>query len=177
MDRHEFLGNGYVEILDTNYRDRYVIVKICMPCSLFQTVSPQLLIYGLIDDFSVRNPIVTWMPQLTRDRFSIGQIDDSTVNAINTCLKDELMRVSNLFIHMSQFLEDPSDLVPMLPLGVYIEFQYRCSVDKIINILEGVNGIQIIGVSEFQWSLAQVLGSILSMFEKLDKTTNQKLIP
>jgi len=177
MDRQEFLGNGFVELLETNPHDRNVSIKLCMPCNLFQTVTPQLLSHGLIDEFAVRNPIITWMPQLTIERFCVNGLDKETINTVNICLKDEIMRISNLFIHMSNYLHDPSDLVPMLPMGVYIECTYRCSVDKIIKILEGIDSIKVIGVSEFQWAMASVLGYVLDIFSRIDKDRiSQKLL-
>lgn len=161
-------GSACLELCDSI--SRQALVRVCMPCSLFQTVTPQLLGNGTIDELRIKNPISFWIPKLTKERF-IGQaalvegIDIRT----NAAIKEEVERIGKIFAHLQDYLIDPSDLVPILPLGTYITFIYRCKIDNVLSLLEGINSIKVVGVHEFQWALATVLHQALLDFEKITK--------
>jgi hypothetical protein len=167
-DESTFFEYGKVSLLLSDYESRTVSVEISMPCSLFQTVVPQLLAHGQIDYLKIREPIAVWIPQLADDRFSENaRVIKGIGDRINVALKEEASRTIKLFIHLQDHLKDPSDIIPILPLGIYVTFNYKCFVDRIMNILVGIESIPVFGIPEFQWSLASVLNQVLQDFMKV----------
>lgn len=164
-----FFEYGEVNLLLTDFESRYVFVEVCMPNCLFQTVTPHLLPNGLIDNLKVRDPIAIWLPQLSDDRFyEHVRCVDNLSQKMNVAIREEVLRISKLFIHLQSYLINPSDVIPMLPLGVYVTFKYRCPVDNIIKIIEGINSINVFGVNEFQIALAHSLNEALDEFSKVE---------
>ena len=160
-----FFDYGHVNLTLCDSVSRQAMFDICMPCCLFQTVTPHLLNGGYIDDLKIRDPISIWIPKLTVDRFndavrSVQDIDNLT----NNYIKEEIERVGKLYTNLQNYLIDPSDIIPILPLGVYITFFYRCNVDSIPAILEGIESIKVVGIKEFQWSLAVMMRHTLLQF-------------
>jgi hypothetical protein len=173
MENSTFFEHGYVKLVANDYDTRSVSVNICMPCTLLQAISPQLLGAGLLDHFRLHNPVAIWIPQLSDERFSPGVRHDGIAKRLNIALREEIVRTCKLFEHVSQYLIDPTDIIPVLPLGVYVEFTYRCHVDRILGMLEGIDSINIIGIPEFQWSFAGILKECLEDFAKIDQTRSR----
>lgn len=167
MEEFKFFEYGKIKLSLTDFKTRMVVIDISIPCCLFQTVTPQLLHHGWVDNLRIREPMAVWLPKLLDEHFKNDVKGVS--EKVNATLKEEALRTSNLFMHLKDFLNDPSDVVPLLPLGVYLDFSYRCSVDSIINLLQGVNSIMVTGVPEFQWALASALNLVLTDFDKVDK--------
>ena len=61
--------------------------------------------------------------------------------------------VLKLFQELSTITLDRSDLVPMLPLGTYTLFKYRCDINQLPLIDLDLQNVNIIGVSEFRSAL------------------------
>ena len=175
MEEHEFFEYGKIKLLSSDFQSRTASIEITMPCVLFQTVTPHLLGCGILDNFRIRDPIAIWLPKLSQERFTpTAQAFSNISDRINVALREEVVKTAKLFIHLQDYLADPSDAIPMLPLGVYVKFIYRCRVDDILKLLEGIDGIKVVGVPEFQWALAGVLNQVLMDFDKV--TTKKQLV-
>ena len=168
-DETTFFEHGKVELSCIDFSARTAAIEVTMPCSLFQTVTPHLLAAGLIDHPMIHQPLAVWMPQVTSDRFNSLNNSPSAPDQVNLAVHGWLQQLLNIYEKLSTYLKDPSDLIPMLPLGIYIDFRWRCRIDDILKVLEGIQSINVFGVPEFQWALATVLQCALdenSIFEK-----------
>jgi len=154
-----FFDHGKVEILDHEFRTREAQFRITVPCCLFLAATPQLLAHGLIDEFSVHHPVSIWIPSLTQDRFHPAIVEQIPLVAekANAALRQTAERTAQNFEDLIQYMPFPDDLIPTLPLGVYIEFKYRCRVDDVAKILIGMQQTVHHGIAEFRYALAQVL--------------------
>lgn len=170
-DDSKFFESGSVVLELCDVKSRQAGIRVCMPCCLFQTVSPHILGGGTVDELRIMDPISIWVPKLDKSRF-IGPAAsvDGVESQLNVALRAEAERMGKIFVHMSSHLADPSDLIPVLPLGTYITFLFRCRIDNVMKVLEGIDSIPVVGVREFQWSLASVLYKALSEFERADSS-------
>jgi hypothetical protein len=133
-----------------------------MPCCLFQTVVPQLLAAGYIDHPRIHQPIAVWLPQVTQERMNVFGGTQSGADQVNVAVRAWTQQLLNIFERLSTFIKEPSDIIPMLPLGVYVDFRWRCRIADILDVIEGVQAqVHVAGVPEFQWALACVLQCVL----------------
>lgn len=167
VDSAQFFEHGKVVLDDIDPVGRMAIVQVQMPNCLFQAVTPSLLGAGFVDNFRVAEPLATWLPQLSKARLSyVGtQLDQCEVR-INTAVAQQMDAILKTFVKVSEFLLNPADMVPMLPLGVYVAVRFRCRIDDIPKVLEGVQGTPVEGVGEFQWALACVLAQAVTEAER-----------
>ena len=169
MSDNKFFEYGEVILAENDHKTRQACINICMPCYLLQAVTPVLLGNGLIDELKVREPVVVWLPQLSTDRINpsiLQQVPDVNIR-INSTIKNHVNELLKLFQGASSIISNPADLVPCLPLGVYVQFIYRCEIDNIPKLLEGIDKVKVPGVPEFMWSFAHVLKQTLNEFKTL----------
>jgi hypothetical protein len=158
-----FFEDGKVELELFDLKSRQVLVSVQIPNCLFQAVTPSLLGAGFVDDLRISDPICVWIPQISKERISLlgSQVADIE-NKINIAIKSQVEILLNIFSQTSSLLANPSDLVPMLPLGTYVCFKYRCNIDRIPDLLSGIQNTPVNGVHEFQWAMASILNAVLS---------------
>jgi len=178
-EQSRFFEHGEVVLTESDFKTRQASVSICMPCCLFQAVTPSLLGGGLVDGLKVLEPLAVWLPRLSAERISPhvrAKVPDAEVR-INSVMKAHVDDLLKLFAGAAAVAVDPSDLVPYLPLGTYVRFRFRCRLDDIPKVLEGVNGTPVAGVPEFQWALAMVLKCAVQDFERWETAQAKKLRP
>jgi len=176
-EQSRFFEYGEVLLTGSDYKTRQASVSVCMPCCLFQAVTPSLLGAGLIDGLKVREPIAVWLPKLSPERIAPhvrAQVPDAEVR-INSVLKAHVDELLKLFTGAAAVVSDPADLVPHLPLGTYVCFRFRCRIDDVPKVLEGVEGTKVAGVPEFQWALAMVLKCAVEDFERWEAARAKSL--
>ncbi len=161
QDETRFFEHGQVSFSARDFPSNTAALDVTMPCCLFQTVVPQLLAAGYIDHPRIHQPVSIWMPQMTTERMNIFGGSPSGADQVNVAVKGWLQQLLVIFERLSVFVKDPSDLVPMLPLGTYIDFRWRCRISDILKVMEGLQSINVAGVPEFQWALACVLQCVL----------------
>lgn len=168
LEDSRFFEHGSVTLEGCEPKSRMAAVRICMPCCLFQTVTPHLLDSGTLDELKIRNPVAFWIPRLTSSRFvsSVASVPNIDARA-NAAIREEVDRIGKVFVHLQDYLLDPSDIIPILPLGTYVTFLYRCRIDSVMKLLEGIDNIKVVGVPEFQFSIASVLHMALKDFESV----------
>ncbi len=160
----KFFEHGRVTIGLVDDVSQLASLEIVMPYCLLQTITPQLLSAGVIDELRLNDPIAVWFPSLSNNRLSplVSRVPDLD-RQLNEALTQEITRVIKIFSTVNQYLIDPTDISPMLPLGVYVKYTYRCRFDKMLSLLEGINSIKVVGVGEFQVALASVLSELCHM--------------
>ena len=162
-DSAKFFEYGEVVFEERDFPSRTAAIRICVPNCLFQAVTPALLGAGLIDQFTVRDPIAAWVPMFTDARMipHASELVDNACAQMNATASMVATSALRAFHSMARLLNNPSDLVPILPLGVYVTLRFRCRIDDIPKVLFGIQGIPVDGVAEFQWALASVLACVL----------------
>lgn len=156
---------GSITIASYDKAERQVAFKICIPCCLMQRVLPAMSGIGIIDNYSVKNPIAVWMPTLASDRFNevLIQQHPKLHNEANNQIRKKLQETLDLFAEVSKTLNSPTDITSMLPLGTYIMFQFRAGVDDVAKILISLDNITLPGVEEFRFVLAAALARTLHL--------------
>ena len=164
-DNYEFFENGFVKLIDHNFHTRTSLIKCSVPNCLLQAISPVLLGSGIIDNLSLSDPILVWVPKLSEDRIVdlLRPVVDFSI--LNKEITNKIEEYLSIYKNLSQALKNPADLIPILPMGVYVTFNYRVHIDKIPAIMFEFEKNPVVGVQDFQWGLAVVLKKILEEFE------------
>jgi hypothetical protein len=128
-----------------------------------QTITPALLGSGYIDQYELRNPVAVWMPSINLGRYKPELIHQhpSAPDQISLTVRKKIEEVLDIFRELSNVIIDPSDFIPILPMGVYVRFRLRCEIDKMAQVLINLENIPIAGVAEFRFALAEILAEIL----------------
>lgn len=161
---HRFFEHGRVTLVSADRSSRMAAFSASLPASLVQAAMPALLGAGIVDKYELMNPMSAWIPALGEDRFRPG-LEPTAPDAVNQAVRTQVMEALSLFRSLAQVLVDPSDLIPMLPMGTYVTFRLRCSVDKLAVALEELERAAVAGVPEFRFALAGALAEALVGFE------------
>lgn len=153
----KFFDHGYIKLDLNDSENRIISIKCCTPNSLLQAISPVLLGNGILDELMIMNPISAWIPKISSIEIAPIYQKHITIEEINIASKSAVENLLSTFGSFSTVLLHPEMMVPILPMGVYIEFRYRIGIDSIPKILETLESQPIVGVSDFQWGLATVL--------------------
>jgi hypothetical protein len=161
-DETRFFEHGQVTFCTRDFPSGTAALDVTMPCCLFQAVVPQLLAAGYIDHPRIHQPLSVWLPQITQERMNLFGGTQSAADQVNIAVRAWVQQLLSIFEKLSVFTKDPSDIIPMLPLGIYVDFRWRCRIDGILKVMEGVQAqSHVAGVPEFQWALASVLQCVL----------------
>jgi len=178
QDDVKFFEYGRVIFDVHDFATETAAMDITIPCCLFQAITPQLLGAGFIDHLRIHQPIAVWMPQVTKERFNSLTDSPGAPDQVNVAVRSWLQQLLEIYEKLSVYLKDPTDLIPMLPLGTYIDFKWRCRIADILKVLEGVQSINVVGIPEFQWALASVLQFILEDLEQREQLVqHNKTVP
>lgn len=149
-DQFRIFERGSILINRYDDEKREIALKVCIPCCILQSILPSITGNGVINNYSIVNPVSVWVP------------NHGVPIDIDEKLQDVLQRSLDLFLEISRMTSRPADLSPMLPLGVYVIFQLRAKIDDIAKILMEIEDIESPGVPEFRYVLASVLAKVLS---------------
>lgn len=165
----KFFSHGEVALIGHDSKTREAQLRVCLPCCLFLAVSPSILGFGVVDEFQVHQPLAVWIPKLTPDRFLPEFVDQVPLisEKSNSAVIQTSERALQNFQELTQLMRFPDDLISTLPLGVYVEFGYRCSVDNIAKILLSVSQTPHHGIAEFRYALAEVLTTALNDIDRM----------
>lgn len=138
-------------------------LQVCMPCCLMHACTPVLLGAGIIDRYEIRLPLAVWIPKMSDGRFlpEVVDVEPGMSAKVLAASSDVVKTTLDLFVQLSKLLQNPSDAVPILPLGTYVKFQYRCRTDALADVLTKLDGMQVHGVPEFRFAMASVLAFLL----------------
>ena len=163
MRTSSFFEYGEISYINFDESTRQAAIKMCMPACLMQTITPALLGAGHIDQYELRNPVATWMPDLNEDYYKpeILKQFPNLGREVNSTVKNKLEEVLKLFQELSQTTVSPSDFIPILPMGTYVKFRLRCQIDEMAKVLLELENTPVAGVAEFRFALAEILADIL----------------
>lgn len=162
---HQFFEYGGVQIISSDSTSRQVAFQITMPASIVQTISPPLLGAGIMDQYLLANPVAVWIPPISPEQIVPNpNISDSLSERMNSLIHSMMKETLELFRVFSSQVENPSDLIPMLPLGVYVTFRFRCCIDDLITVMSELERTMVAGVAEFRFALASAMAEALSEF-------------
>jgi hypothetical protein len=162
MNSSKFLEYGAINLI--GYDEQNVEFEIKIPFCLFQIVQPTLIQYGILDKFSISQPIASWFPKLSLNQINplLNNHIENMHEVISKMVENKVLETLHLFSELSAALIDPMNMLPMLPIGVYINVKYRCEIKNIFNILEETEkSANQIGIPDFRFALASVFADLL----------------
>jgi len=159
---HKIFERGAVVVVSCDKMSRQAAFRVTLPASLAQAVTPALLGAGVIDQYTLANPVAAWIPTLGPDRFK--DVGPGVPEAVNEAVRMKVMEVLTMFNGLGQVVVDPSDLIPMLPLGTYVSFRLRFVVDKLVPVLDSLEAMPVAGAGELRYALAGALSEVLEGF-------------
>jgi hypothetical protein len=168
MEKLQAYEYGYVELVGSDIKTGLFATKTCCPFILLQSITDILVSSGNLSNIQIRNPIAIWIPKLGMARFKSSAASIPNVNeVVYTALREEALKLANLYVHLGQYVCDPTDLINLLPLGTYVTFDYSTHVDNLISILERLDKVAVEGVSDLIWAFSGILKSVLIDFERI----------
>lgn len=167
MIKSKFFEYGEVELEASDKQTRQLSLRICMPCVLMQTITPAMLGAGLIDNNEIRNPIAVWLPKVTEELISplIVQRIPNITEMIEKGMLGTVESVMEAFQDLGKAFIDPSFLISMLPMGIYVRFRFRGTIIGFAGALEELEKFNIVGIPEFRYACAEVLAKALIEFD------------
>jgi hypothetical protein len=164
MKTSKFFEFGEVSLVAFDETKRQAAILITIPCCLMQTITPALLGGGHIDQYELRNPVAVWIPSVDLDRYKSELIEQhpQISDQVGKLVKDKIEDILKTFKEISVALNDPSDFIPILPMGIYVKFRLRCDIDEMAKVLLNLENTMVAGVPEFRFALAEILAEILA---------------
>lgn len=166
-EESKFFENGFVRIEESDFKSRMSSIRCAVPNCLLQAVCPVLLGAGHIDELVIHEPISIWVPKISINRIEERFRPHISSEEFNHAVRNSVVDLLKIFQDFSKIITDVSDLIPILPMGVYISFRYRVRVDSILNIMVELQSEKTQGVPEFQFAMASVLSQVLQDFERV----------
>lgn len=158
MVHARFFSHGEVSVLEGDRDSGQVVLSVVLPACVMQAVTPQLLGAGFIDSYELRSPLAAWIPTIEDSGFS--SIDPTVCSAVNAGIRAAARASLEAFSASKEFLRFPADALPVLPLGTYVRFRMRCSVDALAVAVESMQGSA--GVAELKHAFARAISVLLA---------------
>ncbi len=157
MASARFFSHGEVNLLEEDSASGQAVLSVVLPACVMQAVTPLLLRAGMLEAYEVRRPLAAWIPTIEDAGFSSP--DPAVCSSINASILAASRASLEAFAAAEKSLRFPADAVPMLPLGTYVRFRLRCSVDALVPAVRDMGGAA--GVAELRFAFARVLSSLL----------------
>ncbi len=153
-----FLKHGEVSVLEEDRESGQAVMSVVLPACVMQAVTPCLLKAGSLDSYELRWPLAAWVPTVADAGFrSPDPTVCSEVNARVARVASDALRA---FADVAPHLLFPGDVLPALPLGTYVRFRLRFSVDRLAPQIGLMGGEA--GVAELKYALASEVAALLS---------------
>jgi hypothetical protein len=154
-----FLNEGEVKVLSVDKSNRQALLFFNVPLYLAQSALPALLYSGVIESFSLSNPISVFIPNF-KDEDVVNKL---LTNKLNSKVSKSISDSISLYKQSLQVLKRPSDIISLLPVGVYVSFAYKCSIDAFISSMNDRWVIEENSYEhEFKWAVSKIMASILN---------------
>ena len=158
-----FFEYGEVESVCSDNTTRQVAVKVSAPWCVVQASLAIFLGHGSMDMFSVRQPLAAWIPALPRKHFSdasIVAVPDIS-EKVWAVVKERTTEMLELFSEVSSILKNPDDAIGLLPMSIYVTFQFRSTYEGLAEVIQKLEPLGTPGISEFRYAMASVLAELL----------------
>lgn len=158
-----FLQHGKVECVCSDNATRQFAARVCSPWCVTQPILAILLGHGFIDLLSIKHPLSAWVPVMSIDKFHPLAVSNvpNIADKVNSVLQSRVEELLQLFSDLSEVLENPDDAVHLLPMGVYVEFQFRSTYEGLAEAIGKMMLISSPGVAEIRYAFASVLSELL----------------
>jgi len=153
-----FFTHGEVCVTEEDRESGQAVLSVVVPACVMQAVTPSLLGAGLIEGYEIRSPLAAWVP--TVEDAGFRSRDPAVCSAVNAGVRAAAQAALEAFAAAKARLLFPADVLPVLPMGTYVRFRLRCSVDGLVRSLESMGGAA--GVAELRHALARVLAALLA---------------
>jgi hypothetical protein len=112
-----------------------------------------------MDEFRIHNPLAVWMPPIRLDAFKdmVRTPHPDVAVQARMVVDRHVSRLLTTFQEVSQAMDDPEDLIPMLPIGTYVHVRYRSAMDDFAKALEKLASEATAGIPELRYAMAEVL--------------------
>ncbi len=158
-----FFAHGSVQVVEEDAESSQVSLTVVVPACVMQAVTPQLLDAGLVDEYSVREPLAVWVPTVADAGFKTS--DPEVVSRANAKIRSAAVQAVQAFESVRDLLRFPGDALPLLPLGVYVSFRFRGSLDRLVARIPEMTGAS--GCAELKAALAAACASLLSSWGRV----------
>jgi hypothetical protein len=160
----KLLECGEVEIVCSDDVTRQIAVRISAPWCIVQAAVATLLGHGFVDALRVRQPMVAWTPPIPKDHFSDAALAEipNIAEKVSAVVQDRVTAMLQLFADLASVLKNPDEALNLLPMGVYVTFQFRSTYENLAEVVSKLEPCGVPGVLEFRYALASVLAEALA---------------
>jgi hypothetical protein len=122
-------GSGKISVENYDKFNDKMILSVTIPLIILHGSIDTLLKNVTVIDYKIDESICAWIPRIDESRVRTeGRAAIS--NEVNLKVQDLVIQVLSLFKECSKYCY-PADLVPMLPLGIYVNFKILGKVEDI----------------------------------------------
>lgn len=167
----QFFEHGQVEVVCSDETTRQLALRVQVPWCVLQPPIPSFLHLGFMDGLRIKHPFVTWIPTLDASRFceeALAQVPNAP-KKVSQVMQNHVSDSLQLFLDASSIVKNPDDFICMLPMGTYVEFQYRTTYENLANLVEKLPTGGTAGAAEFRFALASALAEVLASSAHTDK--------
>ena len=150
----DFLDKGHINTVLFDKHTRKICFNIKIPLCVLLPAIPFLTKDGLISDFKISSPLSIWIPNTE----PILELKDTKIlENFWTETQKSVQHILELWFKSEKILN--SQLTPILPIGLYVEFNLIHNIDMLVIILhawecDGPEG-------EFRWALTKLIADQL----------------
>lgn len=162
-----FFLHGSVATLERDRASRQLSLRVTVPACVMQSVTPVLLGSGLLDSYELHGPLSAWIPSVAEEGFADAAIeaDPGVASRVNSALQECARQSLEVFRAAAEVLKFPGDAVPVLPMGTYVRFRYRCGADALGEALSKLVPMREAGIPELRFALASALAEALAEWD------------
>lgn len=156
--------NGAVEAVCHDSSTRQCAVKIRAPLCVAQSAFAIMLGHGFIDDLRISNPLSVWVPCLPSERFKEEALREvpNLSDRVTSIVQARAVEMLQLFSELLCVLKNPDDVSMILPVGTYVDLQFRSTYEGLASVVEKLEPVCHHGTAELRYAMAEVLAELLA---------------
>jgi len=160
----KFFEHGEVETVCSDHLTRQAAIRVSAPWCVVQAAIAILLGHGFIDSLCVKHPLIAWTPPIPKEHFhETALIEAPNIpERVSKVLQDRVVEMLQLFADLASILKNPDDALGLLPMSVYVTFQFRSTYENLAEVVCKLEPFGTPGVSELRFALASVLAEMLA---------------
>lgn len=159
-----FLQHGKLDLEAIDVETRQVSIKVCIPFCVLQSLTPLMAHNGLMDKLVVQNPINVWSPVISKSDIKDNiELNETGLIYANKSIQENIKSMISLFADVIQLVKSPDMILPLLPIGVYVEFRYRSDVDRLASLVLSLEDVP--NMTQIQIAFTSVMVYSLYKFE------------
>lgn len=163
-----FLQNGHIDLIGADTLSRKAIYNINIPYILLVHALPSLSRYGSVNSIAISDELLVWQQEIKTEHIKPEylKLQPGLSSVVWSELKTKIESFMAYYVSICHILKNPSIVSNFLPIGIYINMKYVCSVDQLPLVLEELQRfIHIDGIAEFQHALCEALVTALKAID------------